>query len=159
MAKPQVRGLGAGLAALSIALPGACSSGSEGDDAAACPVPSQAPASEVALLPEGLSLDAIGPVTHVVSTDGHTTIQAVTTLSLDEATVQIQDAVTAVGYRPAGMDNEGFEAEVFFTSGSYAAGQAIVRRAACEGQWDVDLVLVDPSAVSSSDPSPSPSAS
>jgi hypothetical protein len=55
--------------------------------------------------------------------------------------------VTAAGYRPAGMDNEGFEAEVFFTSGSYAAGQALVRRAECEGQWNIDLVLIDPAQV------------
>jgi hypothetical protein len=63
-------------------------------------------------------------------------VQAVTTKPLDEVAVLIQDAVTAAGYRPAGMDNEGFEAEVFFTTGLYAAGQARVRRAACEGRWD-----------------------
>jgi hypothetical protein len=83
----------------------------------------------------------------------------VTTLPLDEATVEIQDAVTAAGYRPAGMDNEGFEAEVFFTSGSYAAGQAVVRASDCEGRWDVDLVLIDPDAVPSPGASPSVSSS
>ncbi|HEU4349364.1 MAG TPA: hypothetical protein VFR35_16430 [Actinoplanes sp.] len=72
-----------------------------------------------------------------------------TTKPLDEVTVLIQDAVTAAGYHPAGMDNEGHEAEVFFTTGSYAAGQAHVRRADCEGQWDIELVLVDPDAVPS----------
>lgn len=103
-------------------------------------------------MPAGLSFDQIGTVTHVQSTAGHVTVQAVTTKPLDEVTVLIQDAVTAAGYRPAGMDNEGFEAEVFFTSGSYAAGQALVRRAECEGQWDIDLVLIDPVAA----PSPTP---
>jgi hypothetical protein len=58
-------------------------------------------------------------------------------------TVLIQDAVTAAGYRPAGMDNEGFEAEVFFTAGSYAGGQALVRHTACKGRWDIHLVLLD----------------
>jgi hypothetical protein len=42
------------------------------------------------------------------------------------------------------MDNEGFEAEVFFTTGLYAAGQARVRQAGCEDRWDIDLVLIDP---------------
>jgi hypothetical protein len=51
------------------------------------------------------------------------------------------------------MDNEGSEAEVFFTYGSYAAGQARVRRAECEGRWDIDLDLIDPHAA------PSPTAS
>jgi len=41
------------------------------------------------------------------------------------------------------MDNEGFEAEVFFNAGRYAAGQALVRRATCKGRWDIDLVLID----------------
>lgn len=95
-------------------------------------------------MPTGLSFERVGTVTHVVSTQGHVTVRAVTTKPIDEVTVLIQDAVTAAGYRPAGMDNEGFEAEVFFTSGSYAAGQALVRRGDCEGRWDIDLVLIDP---------------
>jgi hypothetical protein len=41
------------------------------------------------------------------------------------------------------MDNEGFEAEVFFTTGRYAGGQALVRGTACEGRWSIDLVLLD----------------
>jgi len=126
-----------------------CSAASDGAADAACPAPSAAPPAETALMPDGLSFDRIGTVTHVVSSDGHVTVQAVTTKPLDDVTVLIQDAVTAAGYRPAGMDNEGFEAEVFFTSGSYAAGQAVVRRAECEGQWDIDLVLIDPDAVPS----------
>jgi len=100
-------------------------------------------------MPAGLTFDRIGTVTHVLSTEGHLTVQAVTTKPIDEVTVLIQDAVTAAGYRPAGMDNEGFEAEVFFTAGSYAAGQALVRRAECEGRWDIDLVLIDAAAVPS----------
>lgn len=95
-------------------------------------------------MPAGLSFERVGMVTHVVSTRGHLTVRAVTTKPIDEVTVLIQDAVTAAGYRPAGMDNEGFEAEVFFTSGTYAAGQALVRRSDCEGRWDIDLVLIDP---------------
>jgi hypothetical protein len=75
-------------------------------------------------------------------------MRAVTTKPIDEVTVAIQDAVTAAGYRPAGMDNEGFEAEVFFTRGSYAAGQALVRGTTCKGRWGIDLVLLDPAAAS-----------
>lgn len=122
--------------------------------AAACPVPSPAPASQTALLPEGLSLADVGTVTQVLASQGHVTVQAVTERPLDEATVLLQDAVTAAGYRPAGMDNEGFEAEVFFTAGTYAAGQALVRQGECEGSWDVELVLVDPEAVPTATPAP-----
>jgi len=140
--------VGTAVAALSVVLAG-CSAGSGGDADAACPAPSPAPPAETALMPAGLSFDRIGTVTQVLSTEGHVTVRAVTTKPIDEVTVLIQDAVTAAGYRPAGMDNEGFEAEVFFTAGSYAAGQALVRRAECEGQWDIDLVLIDPDAVPS----------
>ncbi len=112
-----------------------------------CEAPSAAPPAETALMPAGLDFDRIGTVTRVRRDERHVMVKAVTTKPLDEVTVLIQDAVTAAGYRPAGMDNEGFEAEVFFTSGSYAAGQALVRQAECEGQWDIDLVLVDPGTV------------
>lgn len=127
---------------------------SDGDGAVACATPAPATPAETALLPPGLSLSGFATVTRVQKTPGHLTVRAVTAEPLDEVTVLIQDAVTAAGYRPAGMDNEGFEAEVFFTAGSYAAGQALVRRAACDGQWDIDLVLIDPGAVPSSTPTP-----
>lgn len=136
------RPVGIAVAALAVMLTG-CTAGSAADSGA-CAGPRAAPPAETALLPAGLSFDQIATVTRVLSTPGHLTVQAVTTKPIDEVTVLIQDAVTAAGYRPAGMDNEGFEAEVFFTHGSAAAGQALVRRAECEGRWDIDLVLIDP---------------
>jgi hypothetical protein len=108
-----------------------------------CEAPRTAPPAETALMPAGLSFDRVGTVTRVRKEGRHLIVRAVTTKPLDEVTVLIQDAVTAAGYRPAGMDNEGFEAEVFFMTGSYAAGQALVRATACKGRWDIDLVLLD----------------
>jgi hypothetical protein len=113
----------------------------DSDDA--CQPPSAAPPAETALMPAGLSFDQIGTVTRVRKAERHVMVQAVTTKPIDEVTVLIQDAVTAAGYRPAGMDNEGFEAEVFFDTGPYAAGQARVRWAGCEDRWNIDLVLID----------------
>ena len=98
-------------------------------------------------MPAGLSFDRIGTVTRVWTERPHVMVRAVTTKPIDEVTVLIQDAVTAAGYRPAGMDNEGFEAEVFFTTGPYAGGQARVERSACPGRWDIEVVLLDPAAV------------
>jgi hypothetical protein len=114
---------------------------------AACPAPAAAPAEQIDLLPEGLSFDQFGTITAVQSADRHISVHAVADKPIDELTVLIQDAVTAAGYRPAGMDNEGFEAEVFFTAGAYAAGQAVIRRGGCAGRWDVELVLIDPGVV------------
>jgi hypothetical protein len=116
-----------------------------GDDPVAdpCQARSAAPPAETALMPDGLSFDQIGTVTRVQKNERQVMVQAVTTKPLDEVTVLIQDAVVAAGYRPAGMDNEGFEAEIFFATGSYAAGQARVRQFGCEGRWDIDLVLID----------------
>ena len=104
---------------------------------------SAAPPAETALMPAGLSFDRVGTVTDVRKDERHVTVEAVTTKPLDESTVLIQDAVTAAGYRPAGMDSEGSEAEVFFTTGSYAAGHARVEQSTCEGRWDIVLVLLD----------------
>jgi hypothetical protein len=108
-----------------------------------CQARRAAPPAETALMPAGLSFEQIGTVTRVRKNKPHVMVHVVTTKPLDEVTVLIQDAVTAAGYRPAGMDNEGFEAEVFFTTGSYAGGQALVRKTGCEGQWDIDLVLLE----------------
>lgn len=112
-------------------------------DDEACQAAHAAPAAETGLMPAGLSFDQIGTVTRVRRQQRHVMVQAVTTRPIDEVTVLIQNAVTAAGYRPAGMDNEGFEAEVFFTTGAYAAGQALVRQSGCEGRWDINLVLID----------------
>ena len=65
---------------------------------------------ETALLPAGLTFADIGTVTRVRKDKRNIMVRAVTTKPLDEVTVLIQDAVVAAGYRPAGMDNEGFEA-------------------------------------------------
>jgi hypothetical protein len=110
----------------------------------ACTTASPAPAAEAALLPPGLSLAKVGTLTHVTRGQGRFTAEAVSTQPLDQLAVAIQDAVTAAGYQPAGMDSEEDEAEVFFTTGSLAAGQARVRQAGCDGRWTVDLDLVDP---------------
>ena len=110
-----------------------------------CPPPTAAPQAETALLPAGLSFANIGTITRVRKTERNVMVRAVTRKPLGEVTVLIQDAVVAAGYRPAGMDNEGFEAEVFFTTGSYAGGLARVRR--CRSRWDIDLVLLDRDAV------------
>ena len=108
-----------------------------------CRPPPPARPTELARMPAGLSLDRVGTVTRVRREGSHVIVQAYASKPLDELTVLIQDAVTAAGYRPGGMDNEGFEAEVFFTTGTYAAGQALVRSSGCRGRWDVDLVLLD----------------
>jgi hypothetical protein len=120
------------------------------DVADPCDGPSAAPRAETALMPAGLSFEQIGTVTRVRRDERQVMAQAVTTKPPDEVTVLIQDAVTAAGYRPAGMVREGVEAEVFFTTGSYAAGRAHVRPAACEGRWDIDLVLLERDAEPSS---------
>jgi hypothetical protein len=105
-----------------------------------CPPPTAAPPAQIALLPAGLSFADVGTVTRVRRDKQNVMVRAVTTKPLNEVTVLIQDAVAAAGYQPAGMDNEGFEAEVFFNTGSYAGGLARVRR--CRTRWDVDLVLL-----------------
>ena len=108
-----------------------------------CQAPDAAPAAQLALMPAGLSFDRIGTITRVRKDRRYVVVRAVANKPIGELTILIQDAVTAAGYRPAGMDNEGFEAEVFFTTDVYAAGQALVRKSACKGRWDITLVLLE----------------
>jgi len=141
---PSVRSIASVLGVALTALAAGCGGGEASADA--CPTPTPAPAAETALMPDGLSFDDVGTVTRVTRDGDDVNVEAVSTKPLDELTVQIQDAVTAAGYSPAGMDNEGDEAEVFFQSGTLAAGQARVEESDCEGQWDIELDLVDQSA-------------
>jgi hypothetical protein len=94
-------------------------------------------------MPAGLSFDGIGTVTRVRKDELYVTMQAVTSKPIDEAPVLLQDAVIAAGYGPAGIDTKMSEAEIFFTAGPYAGGQARVTQSVCEGRWDIDLVLLD----------------
>jgi hypothetical protein len=146
--KRAVAIVGLAVAALVVVVLAATVLREDDSEADPCRTPSPAPAAERKLMPAGLSFNRIGTVTRVQENERHIMVQAFTTKPLDEVTVLIQDAVVAAGYRPAGMDNEGFEAEVFFTSASglYAAGQARVAQFGCEGRWHIDLVLLDPDA-------------
>jgi hypothetical protein len=108
-----------------------------------CDAPSAAPPAEIALMPPRLSFDGIGTVTSVRTDEPYVMVQAVTTKPIDEVALLLQDAVVAAGYRPAGMESEGTEARVFFTTGPYAGGQARVRQSACDSRRDIDLVLLD----------------
>lgn len=132
-----------GIVALAVVAAVVLVTATRSDAEEACEAPTAAPASETALMPEGLSFDRVGTVTHVEKAEPNVEVEAVSDKPLDELTVLIQDAVTAVGYQPAGMDNEGDEAEVFFQSGSLAAGQARIEESGCEGQWEIELVLLD----------------
>jgi hypothetical protein len=113
-----------------------------------CDAPTPAPQTETALLPSGLSLAGIATVTSVRKEDPYITIQAVTTKPLYDVAVLVQDAVVEAGYRPAGMDSEDAEAEVFFTAGTYAAGQARIQESPCGGRRDIVLSLLDRTAIS-----------
>ena len=109
-----------------------------------CDDPGAAPPAQRALLPEGLSVDQVGTVTQVRRDGRNIIVRAFTKKPLDEATILIQDAVTAAGYRFTGMDSEGIEAQVFFSQGLLAAGQARVRQSPCAGRRDIDLTLLGP---------------
>jgi hypothetical protein len=114
-----------------------------------CQRPSAAPPAETALMPAGLTFDGIGTITRVRMEERHVTMQGFTTKPIDEAALLIQDAVVAAGYRPAGIESEGVEAHVFFTTESSAAGQARLQRTGCDdGRSDIELVLLDRSAPS-----------
>lgn len=113
------------------------------DRADPCDAPAAASEAARALLPEGLSLAGIGTVTSVRKEAPNVVIQVVTTKPVDEVALLLQDAGAAAGYRPAGIETEPTEGEVFFDAGAYAGGQARIEPAACHGRWDVELVLLD----------------
>ena len=122
---------------------GVASGCSSGADTSACPTPTPAASPELGLLPRGLTLDTVGTVTRVVSTQGHVTVRAVTSKPIDEVTVALQDAVTAAGFRPAGMDNEGFEAEISFIDRKEHNVNFTLRQTDCKGEVSVFVLIED----------------
>lgn len=90
-----------------------------------------------------------------VSEEGYLVINARSDHQLSELGLEFVDVVTAAGFDIAGLDDEGFEAEVFFSAGDVAAGMVVLTESACPGLVDVRITVLDDPAVLSGDGSPS----
>jgi hypothetical protein len=109
------------------------------------------PAPTPAVTPTGAAaafdLDGLAVPIESFEDDGYFVVRAQAEGSVPDLALQFMSVVEEAGYDVAGSDDEGFEAEVFFSSGQVAAGQVVLTESDCEGVVDVRISLLDDPAV------------
>ena len=130
------RALSAALAAAALAIAG-CGGDSKGDrQTAVCP--EITPASDLSLIPKDITLDRHSTVTTVAKSRGFIGVVAVSDRKVVELFPILSRALVDSRYVIRSSDNEGFEAEIFFTS-DRNTGSLILRQDDCAGATNIIL--------------------
>jgi hypothetical protein len=117
----------------------ACGGGGGGDEAADCPEPVEAPASEIAKLPDDLPLEMWGTVTKVSEKGGYIGGVAISETQIVELYPELNRYLIDHKFLIVSGENEGFEAEVFFQRDK-APGSFLLRKG-CGKQIKVKLLF------------------
>lgn len=117
----------------------ACASSDDGTLAGGCGERPE-PASDLSVLPEGISLDEYGTVVRARAKNGFVGAHAVAQGNVDKLYTPLLRLLKDGGYDIVGEDNEGFEAEIFFMRNS-DTGSLILRQGECEGETNIILTF------------------
>jgi hypothetical protein len=136
--RPRIA-LAAGVLAGALGLIG-CSGDGNGADC-----PAARPATEVPGLASDIRSDRFGVVTAGQEADGFTTLTLDSDLSVDELVDRLPGALAPLGLRQLTVEDEGFEAEIYFAADDDASSAvARVRESTtCEGRTTVQLSVSD----------------
>ena len=113
---------------------------SESED---CPSPAPATATDLKRLPADIPLDRWGVVSDVAITKGFVSATLTTETQIVELFPPVARSLLDAGYETISADNEGFEAELFFSRGPRTTGNLIMREVACD-QVTVKLLYGSP---------------
>lgn len=94
--------------------------------------------SDLSALPEGIALDEYGTVVRARTKNGFVGAQAVADGKVDKLYTPLLNLLKDGGYEIVGEDNEGFEAEIFFTR-ERNTGSLILRQGECAGATNIIL--------------------
>ena len=119
---------------------GACSNPS--NDAGRPPCPRSTPVSDLSLMPRDLPLQRYATVTQIGTSKGFLGVASTSEESIVELFPRLSRALIDGGYEIRAADNEGFEAEIYFTRG-HTLGSFRMREGPCEGQVTVRLLYRD----------------
>ena len=120
----------------------ACSSGDTGSRYAACAEPGAAEKSRI--LPHDMPLLAEAELTDVTTEKGFVAISGIATdATVDNLYDSMVRTVRDNGFDVLSQENEGFEAEVYFSRSTDVAGMASLRKGPCPSQVTYS-VLYDP---------------
>jgi len=114
---------------------GACNSG-DGGLAGKCESPQAA--ADLSALPDGIALEEYGTVVRARKSNGFVGAQAVADAGVDKLYTPLLNLLKEGGYEIVGEDNEGFEAEIFFTRETNS-GSLILRQGDCAGATNITL--------------------
>ena len=133
----------------------ACSEDGTGPTAAsaACST-SPAPEDELAVLPDDLPLDEFGSVIQASERQGFVGAEVITETTIVELYPELSRLISENGFQTISGENEGFEAEIFFTKGKNT-GSLLLREGPCKGQITIKLLYgAAPGAAVPTPPSP-----
>jgi len=95
-------------------------------------------AADLSALPEGIALEEYGTVVGARRKNGFVGAQAVADAGVDKLYTPLLNLLKDGGYEIIGEDNEGFEAEIFFTRQANS-GSLILRQGECDGATNIIL--------------------
>ena len=95
-------------------------------------------AADLSALPEGIALEEYGTVVRARVKNGFVGAQAVADAGVDKLYTPLLNLLKDGGYEVVGEDNEGFEAEIFFTRQANS-GSLILRQGECVGATNITL--------------------
>lgn len=95
-------------------------------------------AADLSALPEGIALEDFGTVIRARMKNGFVGAQAVADAGVDKLYTPLLNLLKDGGYEIVGEDNEGFEAEIFFTRQANS-GSLILRQGECAGATNIIL--------------------
>ena len=95
------------------------------------------------LLPDDIPLEQWGIVSDVKVAKGFLTATVTTGTQIIELYPPVARSLLDAGYQTISADNEGFEAEIFFTRAHKTTGNVIMREVACD-QVTMKLIYGSP---------------
>lgn len=137
------RALSAAVAALALAFT-ACGGDSDGGNSSA-PCPALTPVSDLSLIPEDIPIAEHSTVTIASKSRGYVGVVGISDKKIVELYPIFSRALLDARYDIRSGDNEGFEAEIFFSRGR-TIGSYRMREGPCAGQVTVKLLYRAPRA-------------
>ena len=89
---------------------------------------------DISLLPDDVPFGEFGDVVELGVEDGFLRAVALSDGLIVEMDPEMQRQLGTAGYQIVGHDNEGFEAEIFFTRGADTVGTIQMREGPCDDQ-------------------------
>ncbi|MGH2826783.1 MAG: hypothetical protein ACRDKF_07405 [Actinomycetota bacterium] len=130
-------GVALAIACAALLMLASCDSG-EGALAGECGRPE--PASDLSVLPDGLELDEFGTVVRAAERHGFVSARAIATDGVEGLYSPMTKLLRRGGYEIVGEDNEGFEAEIYFTRGA-DTGSILLRQGNCGPATNIILTF------------------